>query len=134
MQTIYNAKDILVNHLMPIRASISGDIYRDRRPAGSILEDIVVNTLPLTAYGYHQKGVLNVNVYVPFKTVNINGLIQHMPDNVRMKELAEIVLRQLNDQFGKNYNFYVEHIQDFEEQSEKASYINYRIKINLFNN
>lgn len=133
MRTIYDAKDILVKRLLEtVKGDISGNIYRDRRPTGSRKEDIVVNSLPLTA-DHHQIGRLNVNVYVPFLSVNIEDTQQDQPNTPRLKELAKKLTDVLNNIYGSDNNFYIEFMQDFEEQAEKANYINFRIRINLFN-
>lgn len=133
-RTIYDGKDLIVKRLIEtVKPSISGGIFRDRRPSGSVKEDIVVNALPMTA-DFHQRGVFNVNVYVPFISVTISGIQQDQPNNSRLKALATIVQDSLHEYYGADYNFYVENVSDFEEQAEKANFINFRVRMNLFNN
>lgn len=134
MRTIYDAKDLVVQRLIAtVKPHISGAIYRDRRLSGSTKEDIVVNSLPMTS-DFHQIGVLNVNVYVPFITVTSGTVTQYQPNNTRLKALASIVQQALHEYYGSDYNFYVENMTDYEEEAEKATFINFRIRINLFNN
>lgn len=132
MRTTYDGKDLIVRRLLDtVKNQITGNIYRNRRPSGSRKEDIVVNSLPMTA-DFHQRGVFNVNVYVPFLSVTIDGVTQAQPDNLRLKILAAMVSNALHEYYGNDYNFYVENISEFEEQSEKADFINIRVRMNLF--
>lgn len=132
MRTIYDAKDIIVRHLLDYaKPFITGDIYRDRRPMNSDKEDIVVNTLPLTM-DTHQVGRMNVNLFVPFVQVKILGIVQDQPNNNRLRELANIVSDSLLNIHGSDFNFYIEYMEEFEEKTEKANYINFRIRVNMF--
>lgn len=47
-----------------IRNLISGQVYRDRRPINSNVEDVVISVLT-TGAGQIQPFIININVYVP---------------------------------------------------------------------
>lgn len=133
MKTIYDAKDRLISFLIwNMKPFISGGIYRDRRPTGSTKEDIVVNSLPLSS-GFHQKGVFNVNLYVPNVKVNFEGVQQYHPNHFRLRELARPLSDALEEYHGGDFNLWTEYMQEYEEDTEKATYLNFRVKFNLFN-
>jgi len=114
-----------------VKTIITGKIYKGKRPIGSIKEDIVINSLPMTN-DYLQNGVFNVNCYVPYLSVNINGTTQNMPDNVRLEAIAKAVYPVFDEVYKDDYNISVENHTTFEEEAEKASYINFRLSLNAY--
>jgi hypothetical protein len=85
---------------------ITGNLYQLVRPKNSILEDIVINGLPITNTQL-QQGVFNVNIHVPNLTdVKIGGNPDEtQPDLVRLKAISEIVVEKLADVVGYDYRF-----------------------------
>lgn len=132
--TVFDAKQWIMEALIQgnVRSVISGNIYKDRRPSGSMKEDIVINDISMTM-DFLQQGAFNVNCYVPFLNVPINGTMQFMPNHSRMKIIAEAVGDILADVFRDDYNLYIENHRSFEEESEKANYINFRISLIAYN-
>ena len=74
LKTSFDTDAILYGILSrsPLKAALSGGIYvGDDRPADSMAEDVVINTITLTQEYHPQQGVSNVNVYVSDKAVRI---------------------------------------------------------------
>lgn len=104
---------------------VSGGVYKYVRPMDSNKEDIVINSLPITSE-YMQKGVLNVNCYVPnFEQGNV-------PNTARLNEIALKLQAIIQEYWGSNYVFYIENSQTIENGEE--FYYNFRVKVNIINN
>ena len=127
--TVLDGKQWILSLLLSanIQNSISGKIYKDKRPTGSDKEDIVINSLTMTN-DYMQNGVFNVNIYVPMVSITSNGITQYQKNNARMKVLADLVYPVLNDAWGSGYNLDVVNSQDFEEGNE--NFYNFRVSLN----
>jgi len=68
----------------------NGSLNKYQRPAGSGLEDVVVNSIVMGRAAV-QRGVLNVNVYVPNLELPGNSNIDRsQPDYIRLTELAKL--------------------------------------------
>ena len=88
LKTSFDTDAILYGILSrsPLKAALSGGIYvGDDRPADSMAEDVVINTITLTQEYHPQQGVSNVNVYVSDKAVRIGDKEQFVADRVRLK-------------------------------------------------
>lgn len=111
--------------------AISGNITKNVRPVGSILEDVVINSLA-TINTQLQKGIMNVNIHVPNLKVNISGGVdQSTPDHNRINALTEIAIPLLKDIWGDNWDFDIEQINLIRE--EKSSYNNIRLVFQSLN-
>lgn len=113
-----------------VRSVITGDIYKDFRPAGSLKEDIVINSITVNNT-FLQTGAFNVNCFVPYLKVKINGIDQNVPDETRLKAVKNAVKPLLENKFTTNYNLDIEFSSTI--MDEKDCYINFRLKLNLFN-
>lgn len=127
--TVLDGKQWILSLLLSanIQNSISGKIYKDKRPTGSDKEDVVINSLTMTN-DYLQNGIFNVNIYVPMISITSNGITQYQKNNARMKVLADLVYPVLNDAWGNDYNLDVVNSQDFEEGNE--NFYNFRVSLN----
>lgn len=114
-----------------IGSVITGDLYKDFRPAGSVKEDVVVNAITLNNT-FFQLGAFNVNCYVPYLKVKINAIDQNVPNEIRLKAISDKIKPILERKFTDKYNVDIE----FEStiMDEKDCYINFRLKLNAFNN
>ena len=128
-RTVLDGKQWILEFLLAagVQSSISGKIYKDKRPSGSTKEDIVINSLTMTN-DYMQNGVFNVNIYVPMISVTINGVTQLQKNNARLKQLADLVYPVLDDAWTNNYNVDIDNHQDFEEANE--NFYNFRVSLN----
>lgn len=133
MKTVIDGKEWILSILLADRPPISGSIFIDKRTSVT-KEDIVINSLTMTGQTM-QNGAFNVNCYVPNLSVNAEGVIVQVPNRARLKTISSHVARVLKS-VSKNqeYNLSVEKIEQFEEEVEKANYINFRLNLNAFNN
>ena len=115
-----------------IKSNISGKIYKNKRPAESQKEDIVINSV-LIDNDFLQDGTFNVNCYVPYISVNIDGITQFMPNETRLIQISKIVYPFLDNIYKPDFNLTVERHEVIDLESEKASYINFRINLKAYN-
>lgn len=115
-----------------IKTLITGNIYKDKRPSGSTKEDIVINDISMDN-SFLQDGVFNVNCYVPMLSVSINGITQYMPNSNRMLEISKAVYPIFENIFRPKFNLTVVNHNTFEEEADKANYINFRINLKAYN-
>ncbi len=135
MKTVFDGKQWILEVLTQgnVKSIVNGGIYKDRRPSGSTKEDIVINDIAMD-YSYLQDGVFNVNIYVPNLSIPINGQTQYQPNHTRIKTIAEAVYPILHQVYTDKFNLTIVSHKSFEEEAEKATYINFRINLKAFNN
>ncbi|AQX00422.1 hypothetical protein ATE49_15185 [Elizabethkingia miricola] len=114
-----------------IKNVISGDIYKDRRPVGSTKEDAVINSISMNEE-FLQDGVFNINIYIPYLRVKINGIDQDMPNEVRQKIIMNFVKPLLESVYTKDYNLKLEFHDVLDDA--KDNWINFRVNMKAFNN
>lgn len=116
-------------------AKISGFIYPYQRPLNSEKEDIVVNSITV-GRGPVQKGMLNVNVYVPNKAkpVSYNAVDTSQPDMPRLlvlNQMAGEVLRDIWNATGTvNYELQEDRLM---ADANDQHYINFRVIFRALN-
>lgn len=111
--------------------AITGNITKNVRPFGSVLEDVVINSLA-TVNTQLQKGIMNVNIHVANLKVSVSGGVdQSTPDHNRINSLTEIAIPLLKDIWGDNWDFDIEQINLIRE--EKSSYNNIRLVFQSLN-
>ena len=132
MKTTLDLVDILWTCLSgsPVKAAISGGVYKHMRPVNSAQEDVVINSLPLVNLDLSQ-AVCNVNVFVPSKIQNLNGVQDNsQPDSARLKTLATLITDTLADQWGEEYNFDVQQSVLIRDETTGSWY--YNIRLNFY--
>ena len=128
MKTTLDVVDILYNRLLVGGiVSVSGGIYKQTRPIGSTVEDVVVNSLPITNTQL-QQCIANVNVFVPDKKVTVNGIGDNMADTARLNTLAKIIINLLDDVWTDDYHFWVQQQTLLNDEESKQHYLNIRIE------
>lgn len=133
MKTVIDGKEWILSVLNANKPTISGNIYIDKRPT-TTKEDIVINSLTMNGRQM-QNGVFNVNCYVPNLSIKVEGITTQIPDRVRLKAISSYVAEVLKSVYkNQQYNLSIENIEQFEEETEKANYINFRLNLNAFNN
>lgn len=130
MKTTYEAVDEVYARLQgsTLKAAINGNVYKyEERPINSVKEDVVINALAIDN-AQLQYGVLNVNVIVPDKEVQITeGVKQFVGQFSRLRQLAGIAATLLTDFWSGNYHFDIQQqVNGFDEES-KQHYVNFRI-------
>ncbi|HRY32110.1 MAG TPA: hypothetical protein P5531_03990 [Bacteroidales bacterium] len=113
-----------------IGTTLTGGIYKDRRPDNSVLEDIVIGCLPVTGDTI-QYCTGNVNIYVPDIKVTLAGKSQMQPNHKRLKVLCARALSALEYVTASTYEITVQNQSLFDE--EKQHFINIRLNIRVFN-
>lgn len=113
-----------------VRNVISGEIYKDYRPAGSVKEDIVINSITINNT-FFQTGVFNVNCYVPYLKMKINSIDQNVQNETRLIAINNAVKPLLENRYTNRCNIDIEFSTVVTD--EKDCYISYRIKLNAYN-
>lgn len=128
MKTSLEAVDIAYQALnaSPVSGMLSGGIWKVKRPQNSSLEDIVINALPLTKTPL-QRGIVNVNIYVPNLELGTDPLDKSRPNTLRLKQLGQAVQAVFEDYYTADLrtNLQVERDQLFDEGN--AHFLNFRI-------
>lgn len=98
MKTTEDIKDLLYSYLAKseLKKAVTGDIYVDQRPQGSIKEDVVIGAIDIGS-GSVQHGAFNVNIHVPAVTVKIGKVEQSQPDRKRLRLLSRIAIDLLKE-------------------------------------
>lgn len=130
MKTTFDQDGILYRRLQgsPLQQAVTGEVCQWKRPNGSTLEDIVINSLPI-GDGSAQRGTSNVNVYVA--DIETGG--GKMPDSGRMHVLAGLALQTLKEGYGPDYNFWLVNQGTIAEPETDQHYINFRIDFKFHN-
>ena len=136
MTTILDAKDWVFDQVVTAitnnQISINGNVYKDRKP-GKGKECIVVNSITGDSE-FFQANIINVNCHVPNKHVNNGEKITSVPDNTRLKAIADDVYEVLRTQVSDQvYRSDVENMTQFDEPEEDSTYINFRVRLNSVN-
>lgn len=77
---------------------VTGVVKRDRRPRGSVQEDVIISVLA-NENGQNQTATVNVNIYVKDKPAGN----QKDPDHDRLDTLADISQRIFEVFYGNGY-------------------------------
>lgn len=86
---------------MQLPNSATGGIYLNQRPAGSDLEDVVVNTGTLSN-DIHQEGELTINIYVKNPTLIIKDKENRsLPDTYRLDQLTDMMKPYVQEIWAK---------------------------------
>lgn len=115
-----------------ITSVITGGIFKGRRPAGSELEDIIINS-PTTGDGTRQYGVSNVNIYVPDVKATIAGKEQFLTNTARLLTLTNLVKPILEETDGDDYVVWIDSTRVRPEYEINQHFINIRLEVRMYN-
>ncbi len=135
MTTTLEIIDLLWSRLntSSLKDEITGSIYKIKRLAGSSDEDIVINCLPVNG-SQLQEAVANVNIHVPNITVSVEDVQDDkQPDFQRLKELAEMAIAILKENWIDTLNYSVQQQNIFEDKDYGDHYINIRLEFFIEN-
>lgn len=110
-----------------LKPALSGTIYLMKRPDGSELEDVVINSLPVTGDTL-QLGVANVNLYVPDLKVKLGGKSQTVPNLTRLQTLTDLATEVIADTYTQGYTLWVASSTLLAEPETAQHYMNFRIE------
>ncbi len=111
---------------------IKVNCYEWERPLNDTKEAVVINTPYLTSNYLPQRGYSNINIYVPFRLVRQGGKVIPMQDTARLGEIANSVMRVL-----ENHCSFEGFVYEVEAQAQgllhdiKQSYLSIRINWNI---
>lgn len=124
MKTTFDIVDIVYLFLKTKTITISGGIYKHLRPANSVLEDIVIGSLPVNNEQI-QQAVVNINIHVPNVKLPQDTT---QPDSKRLNTLTALIIGYVDEQYINNYWFYVQQQNVFADGLENYS----NIRLNFF--
>lgn len=131
MMTSFDAIDAVYQQLAnaAVMNYITGNIYKVSRPINAsddAKEDIVINSLGMPNADV-QQGVVNVNIYVPNPSLEINGRQDNtQPAFVRLQQLTALVIEQVKEFYSGEYWFLYQ--QDIPLQAQTSEHaINIRV-------
>jgi len=103
--TALSAQQAIFNRLIAANvintSSLTGGIFKNRRPKDSLKEDIVVRVFIMNAEQV-QEGVINVNIHVPNLNLTNDST---QPDEDRLSSITDIVVAALKDYRGYDFWF-----------------------------
>jgi carbohydrate-selective porin OprB len=112
-----------------LKGQLSGGIYKVRRPANSVKEDAVINTLPVTG-NQVQRATVNLNIYVPDVTLAIGGITQQQPNHARLTLLAEKAAAAINTKIAGGMIIWAGTISGpLAEPEANAHFVNIRVEV-----
>lgn len=119
---------ILYQYIMgsPLKNLITGQVYKEQRPNSSVDEDIVINSLGITGAEF-QRGVCNVNIYVPDILATVGNKKQYVQNVTRLDTLATLAMETLKGVFTQEYHFRCTNQYRLSEPDANQHYINLRI-------
>lgn len=127
MKTNYDALDVIFNRLNTlVKPSISGKVYKLRRPLNSKLEDIVINALPI-GDEVPKECIVNVNCYVPNIDTKISGVSTSSPDTKRMKEVANLVAESIENVDEQHCHYFISNQAVIQDEAAEEYYTNFRV-------
>lgn len=134
MKTTLDLVDVTWDRLnsSSLKTAITGKIYKYRRPVNSNVEDVVINSLPVTNEQL-QRAVVNVNVFVPDVTISVNGNQDKVPNHVRLKQLAQTATSELNDRLIGDYSWEVQQQTVLEDEESQQHFVNIRLQFYISN-
>jgi len=134
MKTTFDTEAILFDLLLHslLKNAINGGIYvGDTRPMGSDDEDIVVNTLALTADYLPQVAVSNVNIYVADTAKTIKGKRQLQANRTRLRALSAMALAVIRDAKIDGLKLIPESEHLLAEREIRQHFVNIRVAWNI---
>lgn len=111
-----------------IPTTVTPNIFKKFKPLNFTGECIVINSLPITG-GQLQKGVINVNYFVPNLAITtVNPVDRSQPDSKRL-DAGELILAQfLEDIWEMNgYAFSLQQCTQMPEHEINSWYVNLRV-------
>lgn len=133
-KTEFDAKQWILEliNASPLKAFVSGKVYKNRRPSGSQLEDVVINAIVMDNR-FLQDGAFNINCYVPYKKTTIDNIVNYLPNEERSKLITDVAYPVFDNVFKEKFNLTIVRVEVIEVDEEKASYVNFRINLKAYN-
>lgn len=126
--------DAIIFRLLSVKAvkdCVGGVYVSDDRPADSKKPDVVINSIDLTQDYLPQVATTNVNIYVPDKSLKINGKCQFVACRDKLKTITEKVVSELRKAVVPGLKFIIENQTVLNDSEIKQHYVNIRISWNI---
>ncbi|ARK08875.1 hypothetical protein A6C57_00320 [Fibrella sp. ES10-3-2-2] len=128
--------DVLTILLQRLRGSaldeaITGKVRKLKRPAGSRLEDVVINTIAISP-SQIQLATANVNIYVPDLLIQEEGGSQSEANLIRLGELSLLAIALLEGVYTQQYCYTLGKQYIIEEPLTNSHYLNLRVEFQFF--
>lgn len=132
MKTIFDAVTDIYKLIAvdSVKDQLSGSVYKNTRPYGSQVADVVINGLALTNR-VNQIGVVNINIHAP------NLILQgdtSQPDTVKMNEVAKTIVSILDPYWAEDFHCDIDTAGNLFEDTDKTYYLNLRVNYYSFVN
>lgn len=134
MITATQAESIIWNWVnsSPLKSAITGDVYRNVRPANSEKEDVVINSITATGSEFIiQDAVLNINIHIPRIQAYGNTMI---PNNARFDAISQVVSDHLKEGYHRKLTWWVDYTGVINNELNNESFLNIRIRFKYHNN
>lgn len=121
-----------------LKTNVSGTVRRYLRPTNSDKEDVTINILNPIDFEQLQKGVFNVNVFVPNPEYNsiVDGKtvrLRDIPNNQRIAVLSALCSVAFSFQYDKTKHVQVELQTQTILPENEQTIINNRVKLTIKN-
>jgi hypothetical protein len=129
MKITYDTDAILLQILRAsdLTGNLTGGVYAGDRPDNSAVEDVTINTLPLSQDFLPQVGTSNVNIHVPDLYVTIGGVKQKKENRARLGTLTGIALQAIRETAVPGLSLTVSSQTTIVEVDISQHYVNIRI-------
>ena len=115
-----------------LKSSVGGQVFKTKLPDAWKGEAVALNVITINDEQF-QKGVANVNIYVPDVTENIGGAFEQMPNEDRLDQLSVLAIALFEDVVTSNCRFRISNISGpIAEIEAKRHYVNHRIDFEFF--
>ncbi|MVM35263.1 hypothetical protein GO755_34900 [Spirosoma sp. HMF4905] len=135
MKNPSHEESILYQHISgsALEIAVSGTVYKSGcRPNNSVLEDLVINPLPVNG-NQIQQGTCNVNLYVPDLRLLVNNEWQFFPNSERIATLLDLATALLASHDEDWYGFELALTSNPMAVPElKQHYVNLRVDFQFF--
>jgi len=134
MKTGFDTDNVLydVLKISSLKSAIAGNVYKRLRPVNSVLEDVVINSLPITNQQL-QTCISNVNIFVPDKQITVNGVVTKVPNEERLEELTVMAVQILADGIKGDFTWDIQQQAFIQDDESDSHYSNIRIEFFVSN-
>jgi hypothetical protein len=134
MKTGFDTDNVLydVLKISSLKSAITGNVYKRQRPVDSNLEDVVINSLPITNQQL-QTCVSNVNIFVPDVKVTVNGVVTNVPNEERLEDLTVMAIQVVADGIKGDFTWDIQQHALIQDNESDSHYSNIRIEFFVSN-
>lgn len=117
----------ILNGNTALKSALSGGVYKKQRPMNSTKEDVVINTISVSMTSTPQVARSVVNIYVSDLDVTIESQAQKLPNDSRMKTLADLAIAALKGTKIDGVSMYISQMGNIPEPEIYQHFVNLRV-------